>query len=406
MASHIIYNKISNFIPKNKKNDAIKKIVLRVEPSYINKLNELLEINIEIKNKKEKIDFNKLYNWMDMPAFDNQTNGEVYPIAYIYFYKEKDIINFNIKIKSYDIIVKTNKTTQSFYIPSKWDSIDGIWTSEKVIPKYSINILSLGRYDTRLTSSSLEDMDIDYNIFVEPFEYDLYCNVIDKNKIIKLPDNYHNYHQGGIPARNFIKWYSINVLKEEKHWILDDNIDGFYRYHLNKHLKIKSGIIFTSVENYCLRYNNIGLAGFNYKSMVPEISYNRPPIRMNGKVFSCILIDNKLNYPWQGIYNEDIDLALRLLKDGFVNLEFQHILINKATSGTMKGGNTSSIYKNDGYKKKVDALIEQHPDVKIVYKELKSKQYHHNVDYSPFSNNTLIQNDIKINNSQLLLQLH
>jgi hypothetical protein len=103
---------------------------------------------------------------------------------------------------------------------------------------------------------------------------------------------------------------------------------------------------------------------------------------------------------WRGIYNEDIDMALRLLKSGYVNLEFQHVLIDKATSGNIKGGNTSTIYldetresaeeqKQMGYKKKVDYLKELHPDVKIEYKSLKSKEYHHNVDYSPWENNTL-----------------
>lgn len=407
MNTHFVYNKKSNCNISNRKDNTIKKIIIRLNPDYINEFNNLLDININYTISK-KINYIDSLEWYNMPEYDNQDNGEQYPILYIYFFKKEDIEDFNNIIKSYNININiSNNITQSFYYPSKWEIFkkDKWITKESIKPKYSINILSLGRYqdNRRFTSKTLDDMNIDYKIFVEPFEYDEYCKTIDKNKIIKLPDNYHKYKQGGIPARNFIKWYSTNILNEEKHWILDDNIDGFYRFHNNKKIIIKSGYIFTSIENFTNRYTNVGLAGFNYYSMCPEISINRPPYTKNGKVFSCILITNAL-YNWRGIYNEDIDLALRLLKDNYVNLEFNHILINKKCSGTVKGGNTDTIYKDNtqedenlkkqmGYKKKVDYLIKLHPDIKITYKALKSKEYHHNVDYSKFKNNQLIKKE-------------
>jgi hypothetical protein len=56
-----------------------------------------------------------------------------------------------------------------------------------------------------------------------------------------------------------------------------------------------------------------------------------------------------------------------------------------------------------GYKKKVDALIEMHPDVSIKYKSLKSKEYHHSVDYSPWENNTLVKKIIQPKEDMLTL---
>ena len=53
---------------------------------------------------------------------------------------------------------------------------------------------------------------------------------IDKTKILILPDEYMNKNQGGIPARNFI-WEHSSKNGHKKHWILDDNIDGFYRWN-------------------------------------------------------------------------------------------------------------------------------------------------------------------------------
>ena len=416
LSKDIIINKMVNFVRKsgfivksiNKQH--IKKVFLRVRPDYVPQVQELLGITIPLVKSLEP----KVYEeWDNMMEYDN-IYGEQYPVVEVNFYTEEDIDLFNILFTVFyelHIVVKKDNfnkevklNSQSFYIPEKWETFKkDIWTTEKeVVPLYSINILSYDRYQDKrcLTINTLEEMKIKYNIFVEPDEYEQYCKAVKGyGTVIKLPDNYHTYKQGGIPARNYIKWYSTNVLKEEKHWIVDDNIKCFYRFNKNRKIKITTGAIFKSVEQFCLRYTNVGMAGFNYSSMLPEISLNRPPIRMNGKVFSCILITNKL-IDWRGIYNEDIDMALRLLKSGYVNLEFQHVLIDKATSGTIKGGNTTTIYldetkesleekKQMGYKKKIDYLKEQHPDVKIEYKKLKSKDYHHNVDYSPWENNKL-----------------
>ena len=409
---YIVFNK-GKWEKYSSKETYIKKVVLRINPEYTQDFDRTFGIkNSKYELPKNKKEFNE-FEWTRMPEFDNTSNGEQFCIVEIYFKEEECIANFNkialkanFKFKNAKGDVKEIQQgkTDSLYYPEKWGNKqqDGVWTTkEKVKPTYSLNILSLGRFtdSTRLTSKTLEEMDMDYRIFVEPFEYNEYIKVINAEKVVKLPDNYHTYERGGIPARNFIKWYSTNVLKEKKHWILDDNIRGFYRFHNNRRLKIKTGWIFKNVEQYCERYTNVGIAGFTYYSMVPEISVNRPPIVMNGKVFSCILITND-SLDWEGKYNEDIDLSLRLLKQGKVNLEFNHILIFKPTSGTMKGGNKTTIYRDNnfedeetkkqmGYKNKVDYIIAKHPDVRITYKKLKSKEYHHSVDYSPFKKNKL-----------------
>jgi hypothetical protein len=60
----------------------------------------------------------------------------------------------------------------------------------------------------------------------------------------------------------------------------------------------------------------------------------------------------------------------------------------------MKGGNTDTLYKNDGRKKMAESLKEQHPDiVNVVWK---FNRWHHSVNYKPFKNNKLIKKNNKV----------
>jgi hypothetical protein len=103
------------------------------------------------------------------------------------------------------------------------------------------------------------------------------------------------------------------------------------------------------------------------------------------------LIDNNLPYKWRGRYNEDTDLSLRVLKDGYCTILFNAFLAGKVTTMRMKGGNTDELYVDDGRKKMADALVELHPDVaKVVWK---FSRWHHQVDYSGFKKNKLILKD-------------
>ena len=61
-------------------------------------------------------------------------------------------------------------------------------------PKYPNYIVSKGRWESRLTSKSLERMKVFYYIIVEEQEYEKYTNVIDKEKVLILPKEYQlNY---------------------------------------------------------------------------------------------------------------------------------------------------------------------------------------------------------------------
>ena len=164
-------------------------------------------------------------------------------------------------------------------------------------PKYPIYIISKGRWDSRLTSKTLEKMGVPYHIVIEPQEYSKYAEVINPEKILVTP--FSNLGLGSIPVRNWVWEHSISI-GAEKHWILDDNIRSFYRLNHNTRLVVETGAIFKAAEDFVNRYENIALSGFNYRFFCKE-AVKLPPYYLNTRIYSCILIRNDIPYRWRGI---------------------------------------------------------------------------------------------------------
>lgn len=237
-------------------------------------------------------------------------------------------------------------------------------------PRYPIYVISKGRWDSRLTVKALERIRAPHRVVIEPQEYANYASVISPKRILVLP--FSNLGQGSIPARNWV-WDHAVAEGHYRHWILDDNIAAFWRQNRNLRIKVDSGTIFRCAEDFTDRYENVGISGMNYYMFAPDRMEN-PPYYLNTRVYSCILIRNDIPYRWRGRYNEDTDLSLRALKDGWCTILFNAFLAQKMPTMTMKGGNTESLYKLEGDFQKgrllmAESLKEQHPDVvKITFK--------------------------------------
>lgn len=259
-------------------------------------------------------------------------------------------------------------------------------------PNYPVYIISKGSWESRLTSRCFESIGVPYRIVIEPQEYDQYAAVIDKAKILVLP--FSNLGLGGIPARNWVWEHSLSEGRE-RHWIVDDNIRDFYRMNRNIRYRVGDGTILKAMEDFTERYINVALSGPNYAmfAITANTSPGKPPIQLNTRVYSCILIKNDIPYRWRGRYNEDTDLSLRALKDGWCTVLFNAFLAAKQATMTMKGGNTESLYKLgeqvDGRLLMAQSLQQQHPDVVKITR--KWGRWQHQVDYRPFKNNRLIK---------------
>lgn len=97
-----------------------------------------------------------------------------------------------------------------------------------------------------------------------------------------------------------------------------------------------------------------------------------------------MLIRTDIPYRNRGVYNDDTDLCLQVLKDGWCTALFYAFLIDKLTTMTVKGGNTD-IYQGDGRLKMAQELQQRHPDVTTI--TWKWGRWQHQVDYRPFKSN-------------------
>lgn len=269
--------------------------------------------------------------------------------------------------------------------------------------KYPIYIPTKGRFESRKTVKALLEMGAEFKVVIEPQEEELYLTILPKEFILVLPFSKPTDHSMLVTVRNWIKNHSISE-GHKRHWQLDDNIKAFYRMNNNKRNKVLSPVIFRCIEDFVDRYKNIAMAGMNYMNYaIPD---GRPPYFLNSRVYSMSLVNNELPYEWRGIYNDDTDICLRMLKDGYCTINFNAFSGDKDATMITKGGNTPIYTTGDLRSNFVDSLIEQHPDV--VKKVWRFERWHHEVNYKPFKNNKLIRNDNynyenKINNYGLKL---
>lgn len=335
--------------------------------------------------------------WSGMPEFDQKDLAPRYSIQ-VNFPRAEDVSKFAALVDQ--PITPMARRTRSIWFP---EAEIGRFADKKygsknpVGPAFPVYIVSKGRADSRLTSKHLHRLGVPHFIVVEPAEVEIYRRAVDPSAtVLELDMAYKRDYdacddlgetkgKGPGGARNFAWEHSI-AAGYPWHWVMDDNIDGFFR--LNKNLKtpVGDGTIFRAMEDFCLRYSNVAMAGPNY-FMFASRKTKMPPFVLNTRIYSCNLIRNDSPYRWRGRYNEDTDLSLRMLKDGLCTVQFNAFLQFKLTTQTLGGGNTAEFYAAEGTKAKSEMQVKLHPDIsRMVWKW---GRWHHHVDYSVFRRNKL-----------------
>lgn len=332
-------------------------------------------------------------HWWGMPSFEMKDARPQYKIT-INFLTADDVRKF-AAVSGIPVSLQSDSAWFPHQEPLKGEFyFDG----PKTDSTYPICIPSKGRAKCQKTGKALDRMGVNYRFFVEETEFDEYCRELGEYRVVKMP--FHDLGQGSIPARNFI-WEWAAERGYLRHWVVDDNIQGFARCTHNRRLCVYGGGFFRAMEEFVDRYENIGLAGPHDRGFVKDREpASGKPFLLNSRVYSCILVATGMNHRWRGRYNEDTDLSLRVLKDGLCTMLFYALLMNKCTTVGVRnakplpGGNTDNVYNTGDHRRAfAESLQEQHPDlVKVVWK---FNRWHHQVDYSPFKNNRLIlRNDV------------
>jgi hypothetical protein len=328
----------------------------------------------------------------------------------------------NFERKHYPKSDKLSYTTQ-LYPPAK----RGDWTTiENPKPKYPICVLSFKRAnDCGRSHRTLTELKLHHKLFVEPSQEQDYLNWFDDSycELVVCPEDFSKQTMGSTPVRNFILDWGLEQ-GIDRVWMLDDNIKGYNRLYQGVKCKIVSSVIFTHIEDYIQRYDNVGAVSHNYNPLVNE-SDRRACIVKNGKCYSSMLLKTDPEVRFRYKHQEDNLISLEYIHLGYTNLCFNSVCYDKHTSGKDKGGNKEGVYKckdgkedGEGYRERFEYfeaivkilfwenkinLIEGRKieDLVTRSKRHKSHEFHADVNYEIIKNHPINETTKKENYEEI-----
>lgn len=437
-----VYNNLQNkdkYTQYQKNKNTFYRFLIRLEDDDIHNLQDVFEIypckkqttmkKGGTRDKTEEYDFTFPYdNTLSSDMNSNHCNiicneEHIEEIKKLLTDKFKDGVSFRTKKNKQGGGTITTKINIKIGLRGVWKSMN----SEVNKNKYPICILSYDRHDKNGKSHLyLTKCKINHFLFVEPCEYDEYMKWVNTDycKVIKCPEDFHLIGMGSTSVRNYIlEWGRFQGF--DNVWMLDDNIKGYKRLHQGLKNDINSYEIFTSVEDYIDRYDNVGIVSHNFNPFITEGDC-RSCVVKNTKCYSSMLIPTNNDIKFRYKHQEDNLISMEYIHKGYTTLCFNHILYDKDTSGQNTGGNHSEIYKvnenntdGDGYKerneyfKRIVWILEC--ENKLTLKEgstldlllrrderMKSKEYHAIINYTHLKNHSINEIVKKENYDEIL----
>jgi hypothetical protein len=257
-------------------------------------------------------------------------------------------------------------------------------------PRYPIYVPSKGRWQPgrALTARCLANEGVPFSLVVEPHEADRYADAFGAERVIVLPSS----DQGLMSARNWIKAHAT-AGAHERHWQLDDNMAEFRRQYRGKRIQCPAAVALRVVEDFTDRYANVGVSGMTYTMFGwPHL----PPFQVNCHVYSCTLVNNAIPHAWRCRYNDDTDLCLQVIADGWCTVLVNAVQVNKMATMTVKGGNTDDLYQGDGRRLMAESLTKQWPGIATVRWRYGRPQHH--VNWQQFRTPLKLKPDVDLAN--------
>lgn len=267
-------------------------------------------------------------------------------------------------------------------------------TTKPPHPKYPIFIPSLGRADNLLTAKMFLRDGVEFKIVVQPDQVEAYAEIHGADRLLVLPED----GKGLVYARNWIKDYAV-ASGAERHWQFDDDIRRMVRLYDGYRIPCSSRLAIACAEEFTDRYENVALTSFNSLFFVPATDgvtrYEWPPFYLNHRCYTCFLMMNSLPNRWRFRYNEDTDMTLQVLADGWCTILFNAFLIQTPTTMTDTGGQTD-IYINDGRLKMARDLERVWPGVVRVNRRFRRPQHIVKESWRRFDNQLIRKKGIRI----------
>lgn len=295
------------------------------------------------------VDFHRSWQtWKGMPEF-RQEDLEPSSSIVVHLANERDAIAFEGLVGG--AIRSGSKRIASAWYPKRGT---GGYSTKRyrsslpdTKPRWPVFVPTKGRADGRHTIRTFEELGIPYRAVIEAQEVDTYLAAgVPEANVLVLPHR----DKGLVATRNWI-WDRARDEGHRYFWTFDDNIRGLFRLNRNLKTPVADGAMLRAIEDYAERYDNLPICGMNYFMFAVRKSDAIPPVYLNNRIYSNMLIQTDFRDPRgrpyrnEGYYNDDTDLCLRVLRDGNCLVLFNAFLIYKLNTMSVKGGMTSHYVK-------------------------------------------------------------
>jgi hypothetical protein len=265
------------------------------------------------------------------------------------------------------------------------------------MPRYPVYIPTKGRADKPLTIRMFEKAKVPFRVVIEPSQQEAYAEW--KDSFLLLPEN----NRGLVYARNYVKEYS-KAQGEARHWQFDDDIRQMRRVVSGHRLPCDAGAALSAAEDFVDRYENVALCSFNSTFFVPVTKGHRyfsvAPFLLNARCYTCFLVLNSTPNRWRYRYNEDTDMSLQILADGWCTVLFNAFMIEtmdtaaNATGRGGVGGGQAMVYAGDGRLKMARDLERVWPGVVTTKRRFNRPQHHVAGHWTMFDNKLKRRTDV------------
>jgi hypothetical protein len=246
---------------------------------------------------------------------------------------------------------------------------------KRSFPRYPIYIPTRGRSSTPFTIRILLRDDVPFLAVVVPSEAAEYERVVGADRLLVLPSDDYVLRD----SRNWIKEHATEA-GHARHWQIDDNINEFRRLYRSRRVPCSAALALRACEDFTDRYDQVAISGLNYTMFVAPGC--KIPFNVNVHVYSCTLVNNEIPYRWRLIYNDDTDMCLQVLADGWNTILLNAFMAHKIRTMVIRGGNTDVLYQGDGRLRMARALARVWPGVVTVDRRYGRPQ--HVVDWKRF----------------------